>query len=182
MATPRFLDAREGTQFPTAKEMRRRAFELLVARPFDTLVRYQEFAAALGLDPQSDQRARSAVLAAGRDLLKQHQKKIVNVKTEGYRIIRPNEHRAVSQAQQRGARRRLRDALQTVTYVALDQLTPEEIAGLMIEQARAAIQLALTKKLAKVKQLPAKQELALPSGRKLVEMMRKPRREGDRHS
>jgi alkylated DNA nucleotide flippase Atl1 len=167
------LQSHEGAQFPTTKEMRTRAFDLLAKLPFDTLVTYQQFADVLGLNPVASHRARGAVLKAGRDLLKEHNKKIVNVKNDGYRIIRPNEHRGVSQSQQRGARRKLRDALQTVTHVALDNLTPKEVAEVMLEQARAAIQLSMTKQFSRVKDLPPRQDLHLPSSAKLVDMMRK---------
>lgn len=160
-------------QFPTTKEMRERALALLLPLPFDTTISYQQFTETLGLNPMTDHRARSAVLLAGKDLLKGYNKKIVNIRTEGYRIIRPNEHCAVSKRQQQSARRRLKESLQTVTHVALDQLAPTEIAQVMLEQARAAIQLSLTRKLGRMKQLPPRQELHLPSSNKIVEMMKK---------
>jgi hypothetical protein len=167
------LKSHEGTQFPTSAEMRRRAFDLLAPLPFDTLIPYAQFTEALHLDPQREHRARQAVLMAGRDLLREHSKKIINVRDKGYRIIKPNEHPAVAQAQQRSARRRLREALQTVTHVALDHLTPTEVAQVMIEQARAGLQVALTKRLSRAKTLPPVRELHLPSSSKLVDMMRK---------
>lgn len=173
MRFPETLNANEGTQFPTMAEMRKRVFELLAPRPYDTLITYAEFEAVLQLNPADDRRARSAVLKAARDLLQQQDKKLVNVRNEGYRIIRPNEHQNVSRHQQQRARRRLRDALETVTHIALDKLTPTEVAQVMLEQARVGIQLAITKRFARAKQLPPRNELHLPSAMKLVDMMRK---------
>jgi hypothetical protein len=167
------LEAHEGTQFPTTREMRMKALTLLSGFTFDTIVTYQQFTDTLGLNPALDRRARSAVLQAGRDLLKAQNKKLVNVKTEGYRIIRPNEHKSVSQSQQRSARRKLRDALQTVTHVALENLTPKEVAEVMLEQARTALQLNMTRRVAKMTGLPSKDELHMPSSAKLLSMMRK---------
>lgn len=167
------LQPNEGTQFPTIAEMRGRALELLRERPYDSLIAYEEFAQAIGVNPMTDRRGRSAVLKAGRDLLAAHNKKIINVREQGYRIIRPNEHAVVSQSEQRRARRLFKQSLQTVTHVALDHLTPTEIAQVMMEQARSALQVAMAKRLSRAKALPPRCELKLPSTSKLVEMMRK---------
>jgi hypothetical protein len=171
------LTENEGTQFPTTAEMRRRALQLLEQVPSNTLITYRALTAALGLNPQHESRARSAVLQAGRDLLKDQNKKIVNVRDQGYRIIQANEHVTVSQHEQLGARRRLRRALQTVTHVALHELTTIEIAKVMMEQARVAISVGMLKKLTKAKELPPTAQLHLPSASKLIEFMRSPRKQ-----
>jgi hypothetical protein len=173
MAFAETLRSGEGAQFPTMQEMKARAFDLLQGRAFGDVVTYAEFEAALSVNPNTDRRARTAVLRAARRLLVEQHKKSVNVRNVGYRIVKPNEHVGVSQAEQRRARRWLREALKTATYVALDDLSPTEVARVMTEQARAAVQVAMTKRLANVKELPARSELALPSGTRLVEMMRK---------
>lgn len=168
------LQPHEGTQFPTTKEMRQRAYDLLAPLAFDTTVSYVQFTEALGLNPANDDRARRAVLQAGRDILKSHNKKLVNVKTEGYRILRPNEQSHRSDAEARRGRRQFKRALETATFVAMEHLTPAEIADTLQTQARRAIEVALTKKIGRAKELPPSSELHLPSSSKLVEMMRRP--------
>ncbi len=165
------FQSNEGTQFPTTAEMTARAYELLSVRPVDALVSYGELATALGLDPSLDNRARGAVLRAGRRLLIEQRKKVVNVRTVGYRIIKPTEHVGVSQNEQKKARRWLREALKTVTHVALEGLTPTEVARVMTEQARAAIALTMARRVTRAKELPTRGDLHLPSTARLVDMM-----------
>jgi hypothetical protein len=167
------LNENEGTKFPTMQEMRARAYDVLASHAHNTTATYDELAVAMGADPQTSTRARAAVLSAGRKLLPAQNKKIVNVRNEGYRIALPNEQVGVSRKEQARARRWLRESLKTVTHIALDDLSPQEIAKAMTEQARAAIQVSMSRRLTMVKTLPAKEDLALPSPAKLVEMMRR---------
>lgn len=163
----------EGTQFPTMQEMCAAAYAELAAHAYNTTVTYTELAGVMGIDPQRNMRARTAVLKAGRRLLREQNKKIVNVRNEGYRIVQPNEQVGVSQREQARARRWLRESLKTVTHVALDNLSPTEIAKVMTEQARVAIQVSMARRLVRMKELPPKDEIALPSPNRLLEMMRK---------
>ena len=167
------LKATEGTLFPLTRILRERAVERLKDVPFDTLVTYAELSAAMLLNVQAEARARTAVLWAGRFLLRTEHKQIVNVKLMGYRVIRPNEHVAVSQSQQRRSRRWLRRALETVTHIAIAELRPEEIGKVMTEQARVALSLACTSSLARAKVLPPPDQLnSIPRGAKLLDLLR----------
>lgn len=167
------IGSNEGTQFPTMQEMRDRALDVLSRHAFDEVVGYRELTDAIGLNPATSTRARAAVLKAGRTLLREHNKKIINVRNAGYRIVKPNEHVAVSKSEQARARRWLKRSLETVTHVALDDLSPGEVAKVMTEQARSALQLSFSRRIAKQKELPAKQDLELPSASRLIAMMRK---------
>jgi hypothetical protein len=163
----------EGTKFPTARELRERAIAFLQPLPFDTAVTYAQLTEAIGVDVVLDRRGRQAVLQAGRFILKNSLKKLENIRTRGYRIVRSDEQAACSQNEQRRARRWLKRALETVTYVALDNLTPEDVAKVLTEQARVGLSLSFQRRLSKQKDLPAKDQIALPSGTKLVEMFKK---------
>ena len=167
------LKPKEGTQFPTRREMAAWAKAYLHDQDFDTIVTYADLTTVLGLDPQRDPRARSSVLKAGRDLLREDHKKLVNLRNVGYRIIKPNEHANQSRRENVRARRRLREALATVTYVAMERLTPAETVDALMEQARVAIQVGIHARLRRIKQLPPRNELKLPSASKLVDMMRR---------
>jgi hypothetical protein len=167
------LQADEGTKFPLSRVLRERAVAFLSPLPFNTEVTYAALSEAIGLDVVGDKRGRNAVLQAGRLLLKEQHKKLVNVRRVGYRIVAPNEQVAVSQAEQKRARRWLKRALATVTHVALNDLTPEEVAKVLTEQARVGLSLSFQRRIGKQVSLPASEQLALPSGAKLVEMFKK---------
>lgn len=167
------LNANEGPHFPSAAELRARVVTLFAAQSFGTLVPYTAIVTCLECDPRTDKRGRDAVLRARTELLREHQRKIVNVRQVGYRVLNPNEQVQTSQGEQARARRWYRRALGTVTYVAMQALSPEEAAKVLTEQARCAIAVSLGRKLVRQKQLPARQLLALPSGRAMVEMFTK---------
>jgi hypothetical protein len=167
------LKATEGTKFPLSQVLRERALVHLRRCDFDTIVSYADLTKVVGLDIVEDKRGRHAVLQAARILLREDRKKLVNVKTVGYRIVRPNEQRVVAEGEQRAAVRRFKRALATVTYVHLDQVPPEEQAKLLMDQARIALTLAVQRRLAKQKTFPTRDQLALPSGERLVEMFKK---------
>src|SRR5580765_8058808 len=135
------LKPNEGIKFPLSEVLRRRAFDCLVAQPYDAVIPYAALAVAIGLDPQKDHRARRAVLRAGRLLLREHRKKLVNIRSKGYRIVMPGEQADVSQTEQRRAQRQLKRSLETVTFIAQETLTPRQIARIMTEQARVGLQL-----------------------------------------
>jgi hypothetical protein len=169
---PTVLRPNEGTKFPLARVLRNHAITRLRAVAYDEVISYEELSAAIGVDVVLDKRGRTAVLQAARVVLKQDQKKLVNIRTIGYRIVRPNEQVAVSAAEQQRSRRWLKRSLDTVTHVALHTLTPVEVAAVITEQARVALTLSFERKLQK-QELPSKDQLLLPSGERLVEMFRK---------
>jgi hypothetical protein len=169
---PEILQPGEGPLFPTTAELKARALALLTDRARDTVVSYGELTDALGMNVR-ETRARGAVLWAGHRLLMLEQKKLVNIRNVGYRIVKPQEHVGVSQQEQRRARRWLRRSLATVTHVALEDLTATEVAKLMTEQARAALAIAFQKQLSKAKALPPRKELHVPPTPQLVEMLKR---------
>ena len=169
----------EGVKFPLSVILRERAYALLSMREHESVVTYEELTTAMGLDPQQDTRARHAVLRAGRLLLREQRKKLLNVRNVGYQIIKPIEQVAASKKEQQRARRWLKRGLETVTHISLENLSPVDIAQIMTEQARAAIQLAMSQRLGRAKVLPPKEQLALPSSRHLVDLFRRaPRKAG----
>jgi hypothetical protein len=167
------LAAGTGARFPLSEVLRQRAYTLLVERAYEALVTYDELTVALGLDPRIDHRARRAVLRAGRRLLRDDRKKLVNVRTVGYRIVKPSEQVDVSLVEQQRGRRWTKRGLDTLTHIALETLTPTELARLMTEQARVALQLGMARRIARVKVLPPKAQLRLPSKDRILELFRR---------
>ena len=168
------LKSHEGTKFPLSQVLRERALAFLRTRTVDSgLIGYDDLTAAVGMDTQADTRARHAVLAAAKILLREDNRKLVNVRMAGYRIVPASAHVGGSQAEQKRARRWLRRSLDTVTHVALGELSAVDVAKVLQEQARVAITLSVTKKLARQKTLPEREQIALPSGAKLAEMFKR---------
>jgi len=165
------LRAHDGTKFPLSEVLFIRALERLRNEPYDALITYDDFAQALSLSPEKDERARRAVLRAGKTLLRECQKKIVCVRTVGYRIVKPNEQAAVSNTERARARRMMRRALQTVTYVHMADLTAEEMAKLLLEQARVGLQLAMCTRIERAKEIPTRQMLKIPPTQELLKFM-----------
>src|SRR5262245_26575192 len=145
------LPVEQPKKFPTIAEMQGKALALLLEQTDLVIVGYAQWTEVLGLNPAEDRRARTAVLKAGRVLLHEHNRRLVNVRTEGYQIVKPSDHVGVSQGEQRRSRRWLRRALATVTHVALDKLTPQEVARVMIEQSRTALAYGMLVKISRVK-------------------------------
>lgn len=157
-------------QFPTIKEMSGWVYELLRAKPYGATVTYGELSAVLTL-PAQEHRGRHAVLMAGRRLLVDHDKLLVNVKNTGYRVAEPREHSKQSRRFAAQGRRRMRRALVTVAHVALEALTPEERAAVLADQVRHGLALAFAQRIARRKALPPKEQIALPSGPNLVRLL-----------
>jgi hypothetical protein len=174
---PELLRPGEGTKFPLSRVLREKALAALLTCEIDTLIPYALLTESIGLSVTEDRRAREAVLSAGRVLLREHKLKLVNVRTVGYRLVRPDERVAVSVGERKRSRRWLKRALETVTYVALDGLPAEEVARILTEQARTALLLSIERRIGKQKALPPKSELLVPKGADLVRLFEKPRSE-----
>jgi hypothetical protein len=164
----------EGTKFPLSRELREKAIEFLRFCDYDVLVPYDRWRALFnGLDPRADKRARTAILKAGTIILREERKRVVCIRNEGYRVVRPSEQVTVSQSESARARRMMKRALQTVTYVALEKLTPEETATVLLEQARAAVAVAFNARARRMKTLPPAPEIVVPKSKALVEFITK---------
>jgi len=159
-------------KFPLVKEMAAWVFAALTERKHGELVTYPMLSAVLTIDAQSA-RGRTAVLRAGRRLLVEQNKHLVNVPRIGYTIAQPNEHTAISKRYQHAARRRLVRGMAAVVHVALEALTPEERALVIMEQVRMGLKLGLDRKLNRVKTLPSQPQVSIPSGKELVRLLTK---------
>jgi hypothetical protein len=160
----------EGTEFPTVRQMTAWVLDALRGRPPEDIATYRELTGILTIDAQSS-RGRTAVLKAGIQLLREQQKLLVNVKNVGYRIAKANEHVDYSRRLQANGRRRLRRGAMIVAHVALGALTPEERAAVLLEQVRVGLSLSFASKIAKQKTLPKQEQIALPSGARLVKLL-----------
>lgn len=158
--------------FPIRQDLIRRALDLLRTKNYGDLITYNEVGVALTVDGHSP-RAQDAVRAAGRKLLQDDNKLLVNVRDRGYQIARPNEHAPEAARLRQAARRRLRRAVDSVVHVALDSLTPQEVAAVLTEQVRAGLTLAFERRVSRVKSLPQPKQSALPSGKAFLQMITK---------
>ena len=159
-------------QFPTIKEMTEWAFEALAGLDFGESVSYAALSDVCRTNTQQT-RGRSAVLRAGRRLLKERNRLLVNVKGYGYRVVSSHEHVTESQRFQRHARRRLTRALAVVIHFDPSRLTADQLAKTLTEQVRCSMKVGFDRKMSRVKTLPKRELLALPSGSKLVELFTK---------
>lgn len=174
---PELLRPDEGTRFPLSRVLREKALAALLTCEVDREISYLFLSEAIGLRVQEDRRARHAVLQAGRDLLRSHNLKLVNVRDVGYRIVRPDERVAVSVGERKRSRRWLKRALDTVTYVALADLPPTEVSRILTEQARNALLLSIERRIGKQKVLPPRAELLVPKGADLVKLFERSKEE-----
>lgn len=159
-------------QFPTVKEMTAWVYAGIKDRERGDVLSYADLSAMLTLDAQTE-RGRRAVLNAGRLMLQEHDKHLINVKNVGYQIAQPNEHAGQSQRYRRLGMRRVARALLVSVHVALKELTDAEREKLINEQKRNGLIVAFARKVVRAKKLPAKEMLALPSGAHLVRLITK---------
>lgn len=163
-------------QFPSVREMACWAYDFLSPLPYGRQITYRELSGVITI-PADSHRGRQAVLRAGGQLLRRDSKLLINVRTVGYQIARPNEHAAQAVRFRAGARRRLRRALDAVVHVALDGLSATEVADVLAEQVRAGLALAFERRLHRQKTLPSPDRAVLPSGKHLVRLITRPHRE-----
>src|SRR5262245_30906596 len=153
------------------------AYDFLRPLPYGTQLSYKDLSTVITI-PADSHRGRAAILRAGRQLLQDERKLLVNVRSTGYQIAQPNEHVAQAKRYRAGARRRLRRAWAAVVYLETEGLTPKELTDALAEQVRAGLTLAMEKQLSRTKQLPAPKETALPSGQKLLSLITKAKPSG----
>ena len=157
--------------FPTMQHMTERAYEALSVIDFGGRIDYASLTTVCGDDAQRT-RTRAAILRAAQRLLRDHSKLLRNVRGFGYEIVQPTMHASESQRLRGFARRRLRKALASVTFVRLENMTAEDVNKILTEQTRNAILIGMDRKLGR-KALPPRQQIALPSGKNIVEMFTK---------
>jgi hypothetical protein len=168
--------------FPTFRELRRLARVRLDALEFGARVSYADLTHALGV-PADGHRGRAAVLAAGRDLLRDARPRLlVNVRNEGYQIARPNEHADVSKRRHALLNRGLARNHAIVTHVLMEWegWTDAERAVLIEQQTRTALALIASRKVANPRTaIPAGAAVQVPTGRELVRLLTRPPRRAE---
>lgn len=173
MITQALQRASDHPKFPLYERLVELSLALLKSKERDVLISYADIAEAIGCDVRTDVRSRTAFLKACKILLRENLRKVVNERNKGYRIVRDDERRHVAKREEASSYRRISAAVETVTRVAIDELGPVEASLLLTEQARMAMIEAIHRKLRKVKKLPNRSDVSVPSGSKLVEMMKK---------
>lgn len=172
--TFRVVESRSG--FPTFRELRRLARIALDRLGFGEQISYAALSEALGV-PANQQRGRAAVLAAGRELLRDGRPRLlVNVRNAGYQIARPNEHADVSKRAHGLINKRLARNHAIVTHVLMEWegWTDSERAILIEQQTRTALALIASRKVANPRTpIPPTTVASVPSGRELVRLLTK---------
>jgi hypothetical protein len=164
-----------GEGFPTASVLRRRAYDLLVTIPFGAQVRYGTLTEALGV-PATERRGRSAILAAGRDLLRHERHLLVNVRGVGYQIAFPAEHVDDSRRRSRNGNRMLSRAHEVVMRVIIEHLTDAEKLKLIEQQTRSGLALIAARGLSNQRvKIPPSLKATGPTGRELVRLLTTPK-------
>jgi hypothetical protein len=133
---------------------------------YGTVVPYEQIRRVIFEDPQG-LRGRGVTLRAGRRLLREYQRLLVNVRGQGYQIAQPGEHVAQSKRFQAFSRRRQRRALAILIHAEMSKLTPAERQQVDEETNRVRLKLALDRSLSKAKTLPRQKE-AMPNLAKLL--------------
>lgn len=101
-------------------------YDILTARKVGDTVTYDEMAAALELDPDDDRHAiQMAMQRAGKEFLRVDNHAVASVPNVGYRIVEPEEHMKLAQAQQRRSNLALSRGKDSVTHVDLSGMEPE---------------------------------------------------------
>lgn len=160
------------THLPTMKEMATRAFEHLQPLPHGAIVSYETLTHICQADATM-LRTRTAILRAGRRLLHEHNKLLVNVKGRGYQVAAPSEHVGEAKRQTKAALRRHRRALSIVVHVEINGLLPEQLNDVLAAQTKNALLLGMTRNINRVRTLPAKQQVELPSGKRIIALLSK---------
>ena len=111
--------------------------DLLRGAARGTLVSYAELGEALGLHPEDERPAiRAAVQLAAKHLSREHNRSLAAVRGVGYRVVLPEEHLGLAQAQQRKSRQALVRARGHVEHVDLSELDDVQ-RGLVMAAASA---------------------------------------------
>jgi hypothetical protein len=87
----------------------------------------------LDYDPSAPGASRSPILTASRRLLTDHSRCLVSVRGVGYKVAKAEEQEGIGRSYQRGARRKLRKAVDVTTFVdrnALDETQRKSLDAL----------------------------------------------------
>jgi hypothetical protein len=144
---------------------------VLVDMPHGTVITYDELRKILFEDPR-DSRGRAAIQRAAK-LLLHDGKHLVNMRGKGYQIAYPNEHVSQSTRQVKLGLRRYRKALAIVAHTEMEKLTPQERQQVEEQTNRVRIHLALAVRVQRMKALPARSDVEIPTGRRLAELLLK---------
>jgi hypothetical protein len=160
---------------PSAADMARKLLRNLRGQPIGTKWTYSDLFRILDRDPQSDWRARSAILKARRELLREENKYLGNVRRVGYEIIQPSEHTLVASHYRRSSVRKLAKAFEVTVRVDLSGLSAKQLEALTVEQARAGVLLSFARRVGRRRQLSGLVVRPhLPAGQELVQILVRP--------
>lgn len=94
------------------------------------LIGWDRFEVLLGYDPSQPGQSRGPILTASKRLLTDHNRVLVSVRGEGYRVATADGHEGIARSGQRAARRKIRGAHLVATHVDRNALTDKQRASL----------------------------------------------------
>lgn len=159
--------------FPTVQDMRRRLVENYAEAPYGTPISYRDLLVMLERDCRTDRRARAAILQARTELLTKHQRLLWNEPRVGYRIAQPADNREYSKRKRSAAGRRLFQGLLAMTHTAYELLSEKEQNAAREEMMRVLVSRTMLRRVSRMKALPNRETLALPSGQALLKILTK---------
>lgn len=161
--------------FPTTQEMTGWVYDALKGRDYGETIPYDELSRVCTVDVERERRARAAVLGAGKKLLEREQKCLVNVKTVGFRIVQPSEQREVGRRKHLAGARRIREGYKAVTFVNVNLIADKKDLDLLIkEQTRLAMAVMADTKIRRLKKLPTREQVRMPTGKELLKALSEP--------
>lgn len=158
--------------FPLMRDLVARAYAFLEGQAVGARFNYPLLSATIGVDAQ-DTRGRAAVLRAGRKLLRERNTLMLNVRGYGYELVAANAHAKEAARQYAHADTRIKRGVAAATHCNYRELTDQERTEVLTQQTRGALLLGINRRLGRMKALPAKAEVQLPSGAELVRLFEK---------
>lgn len=103
-------------------------YDLAVKRNPGDLITYPELTEALGYDPRVG--PRGPIHTASEKMLETHDRALVSVRGQGYRVALATEHYGLAKGKQRQARRRITQGIALAVHVDVSQLDQKQRAAL----------------------------------------------------
>lgn len=123
-----------------------------------TMFTYVQLQMVLGF--KTKERTRAVVLAAQHRLLKEHNRTLENVRGEGYRMAKANDHTRIANGRKRRADVQLRKGLHVLRHVRWEELDEESRKAhqgtLMVTEALYRIQASQESRLRKIEEAISK--------------------------
>jgi hypothetical protein len=156
-------------RWPTWRTAWQAVYDVLLDKPPGFLLSLEELER---VTESTRSRAQAALRRARRQLLKDYNRWLIAIPSQGYRVVEAREHADVATGYRQAARRKLKTGLALTLRVNLDEITkPQDLARLEWTQKLLVLTTGFVDQLAKLKELPARPDLRLPSTSDLLRVV-----------